>query len=245
LPFAVRVEDLTMEFRLVRERNLSLKEAVVRFLRGERQKAERFLALRDISFEVAPGEALGIIGRNGSGKTTLLRLLAGVLFPTRGRIDVQGRVTTMIDLGAGFNPELSGEENIFLAGALYGFSRREMRDKLDRIVAFAELERFIQVPLKNYSAGMNARLGFALATDVDPDVLLVDEVMSVGDDSFQTRCIERMNAFREQGKTILFVSHDIGKVESFCDRAVLLDRGAAIAMGDAASVVARYRGLPG
>ncbi len=245
MPFAVRVEDLTMEFRLVRERNLSLKEAVVRFLRGERQKAERFLALRDISFEVAPGEALGIIGRNGSGKTTLLRLLAGVLFPTRGRIDVQGRVTTMIDLGAGFNPELSGEENIFLAGALYGFSRREMRDKLDRIVAFAELERFIQVPLKNYSAGMNARLGFALATDVDPDVLLVDEVMSVGDDSFQTRCIERMNAFREQGKTILFVSHDIGKVESFCDRAVLLDRGAAIAMGDAASVVARYRGLPG
>jgi lipopolysaccharide transport system ATP-binding protein len=242
---AVRVENLTMEFRLVHERNLSLKEAAIRTLRGERRKVVRFRALDDVSLQAVPGEALGIIGRNGSGKTTLLRLLAGVLFPTSGRIEIHGRVTTMIELGAGFNPELSGEENVYLAGALYGFSRREMREKLERIVAFAEIERFIHVPVKNYSAGMSARLGFALATDVDPDVLLVDEVLAVGDESFQKKCLERMGRFREQGKTILFVSHDLATVESFCDRAVLLDAGKAVATGEPAGVIARYRGQPG
>jgi ABC-type polysaccharide/polyol phosphate transport system ATPase subunit len=244
LDIAVRVENLTMEFRLVHERNLSLKEAVIRTLRGQRRRIVRFRALDDVSFQVAPGEALGIIGRNGSGKTTLLRLLAGVLFPTSGRIEIRGRVTTMIELGAGFNPELSGEENIYLAGALYGFSRREMREKLDRIVAFAELERFIQVPVKNYSAGMSARLGFALATDVDPDVLLIDEVLAVGDESFQKKCLERMNSFREQGKTIFFVSHDLATVGSFCNRAVLLEAGRTVALGEPAGVIARYRGQP-
>jgi ABC-type polysaccharide/polyol phosphate transport system ATPase subunit len=241
---AVRVENLTMEFRLVHERNLSLKEAVIRTLRGQRRRIVRFRALDDVSFQVAPGEALGIIGRNGSGKTTLLRLLAGVLFPTSGRIEIPGRVTTMIELGAGFNPELSGEENIYLAGALYGFSRREMREKLERIVAFAELERFIHVPVKNYSAGMSARLGFALATDVDPDVLLIDEVLAVGDESFQKKCLERMSTFREQGKTILFVSHDLATVGSFCNRAVLLEAGRTVALGEPAGVIARYRGQP-
>lgn len=244
MDIAVRVESLTMEFRLVHERNLSLKEATIRTLRGQRRKTVRFRALDDISFQVAPGEALGIIGRNGSGKTTLLRLLAGVLFPTSGRIEIRGRVTTMIELGAGFNPELSGEENIYLAGALYGFSRREMREKLERIVAFAELERFIHVPVKNYSAGMSARLGFALATDVDPDVLLIDEVLAVGDESFQKKCLERMSSFREQGKTILFVSHDLATVGSFCNRAVLLEAGNAVATGEPAGVIARYRGQP-
>ncbi len=243
MAFAVRVEKLTMEFRLVHERNLSLKEAVIRTLRGERRKVVRFRALDEVSFDVAAGEALGVIGRNGSGKTTLLRLLAGVLFPTSGRIDIHGRVTTIIELGAGFNPELSGEENIYLAGALYGFSRREMREKLDRIVTFAELERFIHVPVKNYSAGMSARLGFALATDVDPDVLLIDEVLAVGDESFQKKCLDCMNTFREQGKTILFVSHDLTTVEKFCDRAVLLDQGRTQAVGDPHSVITLYREL--
>jgi ABC-type polysaccharide/polyol phosphate transport system ATPase subunit len=232
-----------MEFRLVHERNLTLKEAVVRRLKGERRdRVERFRALDGVSFDVQPGEALGIIGPNGSGKTTMLRLLAGVLAPTSGTIDIDGRVTTLIELGAGFNPELSGEENIYLAGALYGFGRDRMRKKFDDIVRFADLERFIHVPLKNYSAGMSARLGFSVATDVDPDVLVVDEVLAVGDEAFQTRCIQRMNAFREARKTIVLVSHDLEVVQRFCSRVLRLEHGRIVQEGPAAEVVAAYRG---
>jgi ABC-type polysaccharide/polyol phosphate transport system ATPase subunit len=239
---AVRVREVVMEFRLVHERNLTLKEAVVRRLKGQRRdRVERFRALDGVSFEVQPGEALGIIGPNGSGKTTMLRLLAGVLSPTSGTIDIDGRVTTLIELGAGFNPELSGEENISLAGALYGFGRDRMRRKFDGIVQFADLERFIHVPLKNYSAGMSARLGFSVATDVDPDVLVVDEVLAVGDEAFQTRCIQRMNAFREARKTIVLVSHDLDVVQRFCSRVLRLEHGRIVQEGPAAEVVAAYR----
>lgn len=231
---------------MVHERQVSLKDAVIRLLRGDafrrgRPRVERFCALDDLSFNVARGEALGIIGHNGSGKTSLLRLLAGVIQPTEGTVDVHGRVTTLIDLGAGFNPELSGEENVYLCGALYGFSRREMQSRYDRIVKFAELERFIEVPVKNYSAGMSARLGFAIATDVDPEVLLVDEVLAVGDESFQTKCGERMNLFKEQGRTIILVSHDLQVVEEFCDRALLLERGKLVAEGIPRQVIETYR----
>jgi ABC-type polysaccharide/polyol phosphate transport system ATPase subunit len=240
---AVRVREVVMEFRLVHERNLTLKEAVVRRLKGKRRdRVERFRALDGVSFEVQPGEALGIIGPNGSGKTTMLRLLAGVLSPTSGTIDIDGRVTTLIELGAGFNPELSGEENVYLAGALYGFGRDRMRRKFDDIVRFADLERFIHVPLKNYSAGMSARLGFSVATDVDPDVLVVDEVLAVGDEAFQTRCIQRMNAFREARKTIVLVSHDLDVVQRFCSRVLRLEHGRIVQEGSAAEVVAAYRG---
>jgi homopolymeric O-antigen transport system ATP-binding protein len=238
----VTVDGLVMEFRLRRERNLTLKQAFVESLRGKRPEIERFRALDDVSLSVGPGEALGVIGHNGSGKTTLLRLLAGVIEPTTGRIVVNGRVTTLIDLGAGFNPDLSGEENVFLAGALYGFSRAHMRSRLDRIVAFAELERFIQVPVKNYSAGMSARLGFSLATDIDPDILLVDEVLAVGDQSFQDKCLDRMNAFRRDGKTIVLVSHDLDTIREFCDRAVLLEHGRIVREGAPGDVVGAYLG---
>jgi ABC-type polysaccharide/polyol phosphate transport system ATPase subunit len=241
VPSAVRVEDVRMEFRLIHERNVTLKEAVVRALRGRRPRVELFRALDGVSFEVARGEVFGIIGHNGSGKTTLLRLLAGILTPTEGRVEVRGRVATLIELGAGFNPELTGVENIYLAGSLYGFSRRQMREKLEGIVRFAELERFIEVPVKNYSSGMSARLGFAIATDVDPDVLLVDEVLAVGDEAFQAKCFERMHGFRERGKTIVFVSHDLDTVRSFCDRAVRLAGGRAVDAGPSEEVVARYR----
>jgi len=236
----VRVQDVVMEYRLVRERNFTLKEAAVRFLRGKRNEVEHFRALDGVSFEVSTGDALGIIGHNGSGKTTLLRLLAGVLRPTGGEISIQGRVTTLIDLGAGFNPDLSGEENVYLSGALYGFSRAEMRRKLPRIIEFAELERFIQVPIKNYSSGMSARLGFALATDIDPDVLIVDEVLAVGDRAFQEKCVARMNDFRERGRTIILVSHDLGTVERFCNRALLLQRGRVRAAGTPGDVIPHY-----
>jgi ABC-type polysaccharide/polyol phosphate transport system ATPase subunit len=242
---AVEVRDVALEYRLVHERNVSFKEALIRLFRGDRFLIEQFRALDGVTFDVSRGEALGIIGRNGSGKTSLLRLLARVLQPTKGTIDIHGRVATLIDLGAGFNPELSGEENIYLAGALYGFSRSEMRAKFDGIVRFAELERFIHVPVKNYSAGMSARLGFSIATDVDPDVLLVDEVLAVGDEAFQKKCFERMQAFQESGKTIVLVSHDLHTVQDFCDRVLLLDHGKVGLDGDPRKVVESYRnGVP-
>jgi ABC-type polysaccharide/polyol phosphate transport system ATPase subunit len=231
-----------MEFRLVHERNVTLKEAVVKALRGERPRVESFRALDGVSFEVGHGDSLGIIGSNGSGKTTMLRLLAGVLTPTSGTVETRGKISTLIELGAGFNPELSGEENVYLAGALYGFSQQEMRRKIDRIIAFAELERFINVPVKNYSSGMSARLGFSVATDVDPEILIVDEVLAVGDASFQTKCFERMRGFREQGKTIILVSHDLPSVEKFCDRALLLERGRLVMDGPTPDVIRAYRG---
>jgi len=241
----VSVDNVVMEFRLVRERNLTMKEAVVRMLRGERLQVEQFRALDGVSFGVDAGQVLGIVGPNGSGKTTMLRLLAGVLRPTSGEVRVRGRLSTLIDLGAGFNPDLSGEENVYLAGALYGFSRTEMREKLPRIVEFSELERFIQVPVKNYSAGMSARLGFSIATDVDPDVLIVDEVLAVGDQSFQEKCLARMESFRREDKTIILVSHDLSAVQSFCDRAILLRNGHIRAEGAPADVVAAYEALHG
>lgn len=238
---AIRVDGVSMEFRLIHERSASLKETVFLALKGVRPRVERFRALEEISFDVPKGQALGIIGHNGSGKTTMLRLLAGVLSPTEGRVNTNGRVTTLIELGAGFNPDLSGEENVYLAGALYGFRRSEMQRKFDGIVQFAELERFISVPVKNYSSGMSARLGFAIATDADPDVLIVDEVLAVGDESFQTKCFERMQEFRDRGKTIVLVSHDLETVASFCDRAILLDHGRMVAEGAPAEVIAAYR----
>jgi ABC-type polysaccharide/polyol phosphate transport system ATPase subunit len=238
---AIVARDLTLEYRLVHQRALTLKEAFVRVVRGQRSRVERFRALDSVSFAVAPGEVFGVIGHNGSGKTTLLRVLAGVLRPTSGQLAVRGRISTLIELGAGFNPELTGEENVYLAGALYGFSMSEIKAKFDGIVSFAEIERFIEVPVKNYSAGMSARLGFAIATHVDPDVLLVDEVLAVGDESFQAKCLERMNGFRARGKTMVFVSHDLRTVETLCDRAILLDHGKVAAEGKPAEVVATYR----
>jgi ABC-type polysaccharide/polyol phosphate transport system ATPase subunit len=239
---AVLVEDVTMEFLLVHERSLSFKEATIRALRGQRRHAERFRALDGVTFRVAPGEALGVIGPNGSGKTTLLRLLVGVLAPTGGCVRLAGRVTSLIELGAGFNPELSGEENVFLAGALYGIGRKEMRAKLPGIIEFAELERFAHVPVKNYSSGMSARLGFAVATDVDPEILVVDEVLAVGDASYQTKCFARMRRFRGDGKTIVLVSHDLSTVATFCDRALLLRDGRIAAEGMPADVISSYTG---
>ena len=239
---AIRLQGVTMEFRLVHERSVTLKEAVVRLLQGRRSEVESFRALDGVSLEVAAGQTIGLIGENGCGKTTTLRLLAGVLSPSSGSIEIEGRVSALIELGAGFDRELSGEENVYLAGALFGFTQSEMREKFDRIVQFAELERFIHVPVKNYSSGMSARLGFAIATDVDPDVLIVDEVLAVGDESFIQKCIARMRQFREAGKTIVFASHDLNTVESFCDRVVLLEHGRISADGAARDVVARYRG---
>ncbi|BDG01707.1 ABC transporter ATP-binding protein [Anaeromyxobacter oryzae] len=233
-----------MRYWLRHERVDTLKEALLGRFRHLRAK-EPLWALRDVSFRVAPGEAVGVVGHNGSGKSTLLQLAAGVLRPTEGRVAVEGRVAPLIELGAGFDPELSGRDNVFLNGALLGFSRREMARRLDRIVAFAELERFIDVPVKSYSSGMYARLGFAIASDVDADVLLVDEVLSVGDERFQERCLERIGRLRRAGTTVLLVSHDLALVAALCDRAILLHGGAVALDGPPAAAVARYRALQG
>ena len=203
--------------------------------------ARDFYALRDIAFEVAPGEALGVIGPNGSGKSTLLKLLAGITAPTTGEIRIRGRLSALIEVGSGFHPELTGRENVFLSGALLGMKRREIAAKFDRIVDFAGVARFIDMPVKWYSSGMYVRLGFAVAAHLEPDVLLIDEVLAVGDLGFQELCLARIADLRAKGTTILFISHDLTAVERLCDRAMLIDQGRIASSGGPASVVDEYR----
>lgn len=240
----ISFEGVGMRFRLHRERVTSLKEAVLGRFRQYRA-ADELWALRDVSFAVGAGESVGVVGHNGSGKSTLLRLAAGVLQPTHGRVRVRGRVSPMIELGAGFDPELSGRDNLFLNGALLGYSRRDMAAKLERIVDFSELGDFIDVPVKNYSSGMYARLGFAIAADVEPDVLLVDEVLAVGDERFQAKCLDRIREVQRQGCTILFVSHALDAVADLCGRIVVLDHGRVALDGPPGPAIARARELQG
>ncbi len=202
--------------------------------------ARQFWALRDVSFEVARGEAFGIIGPNGAGKSTILKILSGILRPTMGDIAVRGRLSALIEVGAGFHPDLTGRENIFLSGSILGMSRVEVRRRFDEIVAFADLEEFIDTPVKRYSSGMFARLGFSVAAHVDPDVLIVDEILSVGDMSFQRRCLERMAQVIGRGATVLFVSHNLRSVAELCQRSALLERGRVRAIGASDDIVRAY-----
>jgi ABC-type polysaccharide/polyol phosphate transport system ATPase subunit len=233
----IRVRDAGKSYRIYRRRETTLKEAMIRRRRGV---YEEFAALDGVSFEVPAGEAVGVIGRNGSGKSTLLKLLARILEPDRGSIDVTGRVASLLEVGAGFQPEYTAIENIFLSGAIYGVPRRELERRVDEVIAFAELERFADNPVKTYSSGMYMRLGFSIAVNVDPDILLIDEVLAVGDRPFQARCMDRMLEFREAGKTLILVTHDLGAVESFCDRAIWLDAGHVRSDGEPHDVVRAY-----
>jgi ABC-type polysaccharide/polyol phosphate transport system ATPase subunit len=210
------------------------------FLRGRGNSREELWALKDVSFAVERGKTLGIIGPNGSGKSTALKLITRILEPTSGRIDVQGRVSALIELGAGFHPDLTGRENVYLNGSLLGFSRREMEARFERIVEFSELEKFIDVPIKHYSSGMHMRLGFAVAIHVDPDILLIDEILAVGDQAFQNRCLAKIAELKSRGVTILFVSHDLEAVQDLCDRAIWLEDGNVQQVGQADRVVASY-----
>jgi ABC-type polysaccharide/polyol phosphate transport system ATPase subunit len=219
---AIQVRDVRKDFKLYQRRETTLKATI---LSGRRTRYERFNAVDGVSFEVRRGEVLGIIGRNGSGKSTLLKLLARILEPDGGSVTMDGRVSALLEVGAGFHQEYSAIENIFLSGAIYGVSRAALERRVDDIIRFAELERFAENPVKTYSSGMFARLGFAIAINVDPDILLVDEVLAVGDQSFQARCLDRMLEFRDAGKTIVFVTHDLSSVEAFCDRAIWMDQG--------------------
>jgi ABC-2 type transport system ATP-binding protein len=236
---AIVVDHLSKRFRLYHERNQFLKAAV---LRGRRSQYEEFWALRDVSFEVHKGEAFGIIGENGSGKSTLLKCLAQILTPDEGKISHDGTVSALLELGAGFHPELSGKENVYLNGAILGLSKKQLDRKFDEIVAFAGLERFIDTPVKNYSSGMYVRLGFAVAVNVDPDILVIDEVLAVGDENFQRKCAEKIAEFREQGRTIVLVSHGLGQVATLCDRAAWLSHGHVEAVGPPIDVINTYAG---
>jgi ABC-type polysaccharide/polyol phosphate transport system ATPase subunit len=200
-----------------------------------------FEAVKNASFEVPPGQMLGLIGRNGSGKSTLLKIVAGVYRPTAGNVEVTGTLAPLIELGAGFHHELTGRENILLNGLLMGYSKREMLEREQRIVDFAEIGDFIDAPVKQYSSGMYMRLAFSVATEVDPDILLIDEILAVGDGPFQQKCFERIQNFRQAGKTIIFVTHAMNQVEEYCDRAILIDKGSIMADGPAREVVEMYK----
>jgi ABC-2 type transport system ATP-binding protein len=236
----IRVEDLSLRYRLAKQRIPSLKEYAIHWLRGALHY-EDLWALRDLSFTVQRGDRVGIVGRNGAGKSTLLKVLSRVLQPTQGVAAVEGRVAPILELGAGFDYELTGLENVYLNGLLLGRSRREVDDRLEDIVEFSGLGDFVRSPIRNYSSGMMARLGFAVATAWVPDVLILDEVLAVGDASFVQRCDERLQRFHEAGTTILFVSHAIQAVEATCSRCIWLDAGRLRADGPTAEVLEAYR----
>ena len=236
----IRLENVSVSYRVPSERIRTFKEYMIRRLQGK-VKHHSFLALKNVNLSIYKGEVFGLIGKNGAGKSTLLKLIARVLRPTDGRVLVKGRVAPLLEFGAGFHPELSGRENIFLNGALLGFSHKEMEEKFDRIVDFAELWDFIDAPLRTYSSGMWARLGFAVATDVEPDVLIVDEVLAVGDEAFQRKSSARMQDFRDKGVSILLVSHNMNVIESMCRRSAWLDQGELKALGETNMTIQAYR----
>lgn len=235
----IRLERVSVSYRAPSERISSIKEYVIRALKGH-VKHQEFRALADVSFEVCAGEVFGIVGHNGAGKSTLLKVISRVLRPTAGRVWVEGRVAPLLELGAGFHSELSGRENVFLNGTLLGFKRTEIESVFDEIVDFAELWDFVDAPLRTYSTGMAMRLGFSVATAFRPDILLMDEVLSVGDERFQEKCGARMTEFRQQGTTILLVTHDSRLAMSMCDRAVWLDHGRMGAIGAVDQVISAY-----
>jgi len=237
--YAVKVDHVTVRFNMASERIDNLKEYFVKLVKHELMFKE-FLALKDVSFEVKKGEAWGIIGTNGSGKSTLLKLICGILKPYKGSVSVHGSIAPLIELGAGFDGDLTASENIYLNGAVLGHDKKFMKDHFDEIVDFAELHDFLEMPIKNYSSGMAARLGFAIATVIRPDILICDEVLSVGDYAFQQKCEQRMNEMRDQGTTLLYVSHSIESVKKVCDHALWLDHGQARIKGEAKDVCETY-----
>lgn len=235
----IRFEDVSILYRVPRGGGRSLKEHVIRRVM-RRLRIDEFWALRNVSFTIRPGESVGVVGRNGAGKSTLFKAIARVVYPAVGRVVVDGRVAPLLELGLGMNGELTGRENAMLQGALLGFSRASMQQRMARIVEFSELAEFMNAPTRTYSTGMVARLAFSVATDVDPDILLVDEALAVGDEGFRAKCIERMNGFRAAGKTVMVVSHSLDQVRQTCGRAIWLDHGRLIADGPSGEVADAY-----
>jgi ABC-2 type transport system ATP-binding protein len=237
---AIELRNVSVQYRIPTERVGTFKEYAIRWLQ-RKITYTHFWALDDVSFTVYKGEVFGLIGHNGAGKSTSLKVISRVLRPTKGRVLVYGKIAPLIELGAGFHPELSGRENIFLNGALLGYTREQMEAVYDEIVEFSELKPFIDAPLRTYSSGMAARLGFAAATAHVPEILVLDEILSVGDEAFQKKSFDRILGFQNQGTTVIMVSHGMGRVEELCDRAALLEHGKLIAIGKPADVIAAYR----
>jgi ABC-type polysaccharide/polyol phosphate transport system ATPase subunit len=238
---AIRLEHVDKSFKLPHDRFHTLKQRALYAFRNRTYDVLR--AVDDVSVEIATGEFFGIVGRNGSGKSTLLKCLAGIYATESGRLEVHGRLAPFIELGVGFNPELTARDNAIINAVMLGLSRREAERRFPEIVAFAELEEFMDLKLKNYSSGMLVRLAFSVAIQVDADILLIDEVLAVGDVNFQQKCFDQFTRFKESGRTIVFVTHDMGSVERFCDRAMLMDRGKVIELADPASIARRYNEL--
>ena len=236
-PVVLAAHNVTKMFRIHQERANSIKQYVA--ARG-RNRYEEFYALRDVSFDVREGESFGVIGENGSGKSTLLKCMAGILTPNSGRIDVSRRMSALLELGAGFHPDLSGRDNVFLNAAILGMGRKEIAERFDEIVDFSGLADFIDAPVKTYSSGMYVRLAFAVAINVDPELLLIDEILAVGDVTFQQRCMEKFVEFRDQGRTVVLVTHDLGSVRNFCSRAIWLEHGEVAGEGNPTDLVDEY-----
>jgi len=234
---AIALDGLGKKFRLTHDRNWTLKATM---LAGHRTRYEEFWALRDVSFDIPHGSTFGIIGGNGSGKSTLLKVLAGILRADEGTASANGRLSALLELGAGFHPELTGRENIYLNGAILGFTARDIRQRFDDIVGFAELDKFIDEPVRNYSSGMYVRLGFSVAIHVEPEILLVDEVLAVGDHTFQRRCLERFDRLRDEGRTIVVVSHDLDMIGWLCERTAWINRGSLAALGPSGEVIEAF-----
>jgi len=240
VPYIIQLENVSVSYRLPSERIGTFKEYAIRTLQ-RKIKIENFWALTDISLTVKKGEVFGLIGNNGAGKSTMLKVISRVLKPTKGRVKVFGKIAPLLELGAGFHPELSGRENVFLNGALLGYSREEMETVFDDIVEFSELGQFINSPIRTYSSGMYARLGFAVATAHMPEILILDEILSVGDEAFQRKCNIRMKSFQQAGATVLMVSHGLDGLESMCDRIAWIDHGKLKNVGTPQDVISAYR----
>ncbi len=242
---AIKVEHLSKSYRIGTQKSGSLRESLAdkwRWMTGSRQHAtsEEFWALDDVSFEIKRGEAVGIIGKNGAGKSTLLKILSRITEPTKGRIEINGRVASLLEVGTGFHPELSGRENIYLNGTILGMTRREIRAKFDEIVAFSGVEKFIDTPVKFYSSGMYVRLAFAVAAHLEPEILIIDEVLAVGDAEFQKKCLGKMGEVAKEGKTIIFVSHDMQAISRLVSKAIYLKKGRTNAIGEKDAIINRY-----
>lgn len=238
----IKVDNVSMKFNLGIEKNFSLKLFFINLFKPRKKKDKKpdFWALKDVSFEVKKGEVVGFIGSNGAGKSTMLKVIAGVMKPTKGKVEVHGNICPMIELGAGFDMDLTARENIFLNGAVLGYSKKFIEEKFDEIVEFSELKDFLDVPVRNFSSGMTARLAFSIATVVDPEILIVDEILSVGDMAFQAKSEAKMRSMIGGGTTVLYVSHSINSIKSICDKAVWLDHGKVIKMGPATEICDEY-----
>jgi ABC-2 type transport system ATP-binding protein len=234
---AVVVDNVSLKYRMYKEKNDSLKTAL---LRGRRSVHEDFLALDGVSFDVPAGSTFGLVGRNGAGKSTLLKCLARIIYPDGGSIRANGKVASLLEVGSGFHPELTGRENIFLNGSILGMSKKDLTRKLDEIIDFSGVRKFIDQPVKNYSSGMYVRLGFSIAINVDPDILVVDEILAVGDAAFKAKCAQKFVDFKKAGKTVIMVTHSMGSLKEMCDQAAWIDQGRLVTVGDAPSVIAAY-----